>query len=70
MHIYALHLQQYHFYLHIYIHTYTAVSVESESDQAAKIQNEYQARQQRHRKSQTGILFYSFNCLYRIFFLL
>lgn len=30
-----------------------AQSVESESDRAAKIQNEYQARQQRHRQSRT-----------------
>ena len=31
-------------------------SVESESDRAVKIQNEYQARQKRHRQSQTGKL--------------
>lgn len=31
----------------------TVQSVESESDRAAKIQNEYQARQQRHRQSRT-----------------
>lgn len=30
------------------------LSIESESDRAFKIQNEYQARQQRHRQSQTG----------------
>ena len=30
------------------------LSIESDSDRASKIQNEYQARQQRHRQSQTG----------------